>query len=339
MSDDPLLYSANFQEVLVQIGKERSLQMLESMILVRYFEMMGERAYQMGKVYGFFHSYIGEEGIQTAAVYALGKENDWITSYRCHALAILLGMSVREGMCELYGKANGVAKGRGGSMHMYQKNMFGGEGIVGATWPIGAGLALNIKYRGINKRVSVCFGGDGAVMQGTFHETLNMATLWGLPLIVVIENNNFAMGTAVERGVANPPIGFNLSKAYGCKNYTVNGTNLCDCFALFLEVYHHVMKQGGPVLIEAIADRFRGHSISDSMSYRSKEELQKLMQKDPIQQFADRLKEVGWLDEKILEELRNCKKSEVKEAMRFAENSPSPDVSLLEKGVFVDEGD
>ena len=159
------------EKVLALLGKEKALAALDEMLLIRNFEQRGEQAYQAGKVWGFYHAYIGQEAIQTAAMYAMGrKEHLWTTTYRCHALALLLGMTPKEGLCELYGKANGNAKGRGGSMHMYTDNMFGGDGIVGGQWGVGAGLAFSLKYRDLKDRIEVCFGGDGSVAQGTFHE-------------------------------------------------------------------------------------------------------------------------------------------------------------------------
>lgn len=328
-------YKRDENEIINEIGKEKSLQALDDMLLIRNFEQRGEQAYQTGKVWGFYHSYIGQEAIQTAATYALGaKENLWVTTYRCHALALLLGMTAKEGMCELYGKANGNAKGRGGSMHLYTDNMFGGFGIVGGQWPIGAGLAFSLKYREEKDKVAVCFGGDGSVVQGVFHESANLAKLWKLPVIFVVENNHLGMGTQVHRAIAALPIGEHLAKAYDMKHFTVDGMHFPLCYGVFKEAKEYVIKNQEPVLIEAVTHRFKGHSISDAALYRSKEELHKIMQRDPIGLFAKLLIEKNILTEAELEERNKRKKEEVIEAMEFADKSPFPDPILLEEGVI-----
>ncbi len=324
------------EKVLDLLGKEKAILALEDMLLIRHFEQRGEQAYQSGKVWGFYHAYIGQEAIQTAAVFALGKkEHYWTTTYRCHALALLLGMSPKEGFSELYGKANGNAGGRGGSMHMYTDNMFGGDGIVGGQWALGAGLAFSLKYKNIPGQVAVCFGGDGSVAQGTFHEAMNMAALWKLPLMVVIENNHLGMGTQIHRAIANLPIGENVAKSYGVKSYTVDGMDFCDCYFVFKEAFDWIQKTGEPVIIEAACHRFRGHSISDGASYRTKEELAKIVQRDPILIFSDYLKNKGWITEGELEEKRKAKRDEMIAAMKFADESPFPDINTLEEGVIV----
>ena len=318
-----------------KLGKNQSLRALKDMIRIRHFELRGAQAYQMGKVWGFYHEYTGQEAIQTAAVYAMGaKKNLWVTTYRCHALALLTGMSVQEGMCELYGKVNGNAKGRGGSMHFFTENMYGGHGIVGGQWPIGAGLAFSLKYRDIKDQVAVCFGGDGSVMMGTFAESMNLAALWNLPLIVVIENNQYSMGTAQHRGVANLPIGENVAKAYGIKSYTVDGMDFSQCYSLFEEVYHFVTQSSRPVIIEAVTYRFKGHSISDAGLYRTKEEVETYKGQDPILLFTQQLKARGWVTQEDVETLNEECKAEVVDAMKFADESPWPDPVTLEEGVF-----
>ncbi len=323
-------------KVLDSIGKENALKALDEMLLIRNFEQRGEQGYQAGKVWGFYHAYIGQEAIQVAAMYAMGREEHlWVTTYRCHALALLLGMTAKEGLCELYGKANGNAGGRGGSMHMYTDNMFGGDGIVGGQWGVGAGLAFSLKYRSLKDRIAVCFGGDGSVAQGTFHESMNLAMLWKLPLLVVIENNQLGMGTQVHRAIANLPMGENLAKAYGMKCFTVDGMDFCDCFAVFTEAFEWIKKTGEPVIIEAACHRFRGHSISDAAHYRTKEELQKIVERDPITVFVDYLKTKGFITDAIFEEMKKAKRDEMIAAMKFADESPFPDISTLEEGVIV----
>ena len=323
------------EKILDQLGKDNALMALDEMILIRNFEQRGEQAYQLGKVWGFYHAYIGQEAIQTAAVHVLGrKEHLWATTYRCHALALLLGMTPKEGMCELYGKANGNAGGRGGSMHMYTDNLFGGEGIVGGQWGVGAGLAFSLKYRELVGQVAVCFGGDGSVVQGTFHESMNLAALWKLPLMIVIENNQLGMGTQIERAIACLPIGESLAKSYGIKSYTVDGMDFCDCYQVFKEGYEWIKEKHEPIIIEAVAQRFRGHSISDAANYRTKEELQKIMERDPITIFSEYLQKRNWVTSEEIEAKKKHFRDEMLEVMKFAEESPFPEINTLEEGVF-----
>ena len=198
-------FPSNREEVVKKLGKEALIENLRKMLLIRNFEIRAESAYQQGKIGGFFHAYIGQEAVQTAALQAMGQENWWATSYRCHALALLLGATPNEIMAELYGRSTGNAKGRGGSMHLYTKRLLGGFGIVGGQIPVATGAAFTIKYKKQNE-VSVCFLGDGAVAQGAFHESLNLAALWDLPCIYVIENNKWGMGTAIELAISVAPI-------------------------------------------------------------------------------------------------------------------------------------
>jgi pyruvate dehydrogenase E1 component alpha subunit len=322
--------------VLNEIGKENAILALDEMLLIRNFEQRGEAAYQSGKVWGFYHSYIGQEAIQIACVHALGKDKHlYATTYRCHALALLLGMSAKEGMAELFGKETGNAKGRGGSMHMYTDNMFGGDGIVGGQWAVGAGLAFSLKYREIKDQIAVCYGGDGSVMQGTFHETMNLAALWKLPLLICIENNGLGMGTQISRAIANLPIGENLAKAYGVKSYTIDGMDFSDCYQAFKLAYEEIKQTSMPVIIEFVCNRFRGHSISDSAHYRSKDDLIKMQERDPILILSNHLLELGWLTEEEFENRKKIKKDEVLEAVKFAEESSFPDIHTLEEGVIV----
>jgi len=328
-------HKADAESILQEIGKEKALLALDEMLKIRNFEKRGEQSYQMGKVWGFYHAYTGQEAIQTGAVLALGKEkNLWVTTYRCHALALLLGMTVEEGMCELYGKVNGNAQGRGGSMHFYTDNLFGGNGIVGGQWPMGAGLAFSLKYRNIQNEVAVCFGGDGSVVQGAFHESMNLAKLWKLPLIVVIENNQLGMGTQIQRAICNFPIGENFAKSYAIKSYTVDGMSLPHCYSVFKEAYQYATKEREPVIIEAVTQRFRGHSISDSAEYRSKEELERIKKDDPIDQFCELLKSKHMITTDEIEQRQKKWNDIAVAAMKFAEESPFPNVLSLEEGVM-----
>ncbi len=331
------IYKADTAKVIADMGMELSLKMLDQMLLIRHFETRGEQSYQQGKVWGFYHAYIGQEAVQTAITFALGREkNLYATTYRCHALALLLGMSAESGMAELFGKKTGNAGGRGGSMHMYTKNMFGGSGIVGGQWPLGIGLAFSLKYRGIKDQVAVVFGGDGSVPQGTLHESMNLAKLWGLPCIFVVENNRMSMGTQLERTIANPPIAANMAKAYGMKSYTVDGMKITDVYDLFKHIKNEVTLTGQPVMVEALCHRFKGHSISDAATYRTKDELEEIKKQDPISYFTSLLKRYcGFTDEEF-EQRSEAQKEIVMKAVKAAEEADFPSIDTLEEGVIIE---
>ena len=317
------------------IEKKKLVSMLKDMLLIRNFEVRAESAYQQGLVGGFFHSYMGQEAIQTGAINAIGVEDNWwITTYRCHAMALLLNVSVKEAMAELYGKASGNALGRGGSMHFYSERMLGGFGIVGGHLPIATGAAFSLKYLK-QKGVAVCFLGEGAVVQGAVHESLNLASLWDLPCIYVIENNQWGMGTGVNRAVAIPsPIAENFAKAYNIKSYTLDGMDLAQCHSAFSHIAKEVKKTSRPVLVEAITERYRGHSISDPALYRSKDSLEEIKKDDPITRFTSLLKRYFVISEEQVEQINQEQKEKVIAAMKFAKDSPFPNESTLEEGVF-----
>ncbi|MEN9343285.1 MAG: pyruvate dehydrogenase component subunit alpha [Chlamydiota bacterium] len=325
-------------EVLRRLGKEFLLKQLERMLLIRHFETRAEGAYLQGKIGGFFHSYIGQEAVQTAAVAALGEDQWWITSYRCHALALLLGATSEELMAELFGKETGNAKGRGGSMHFFTKRLLGGFGIVGGQVPIATGAAFTVNYLQSKEKdaaeLAVCFLGDGATAQGAVHESLNLASLWSLPCVYVVENNEWGMGTHVNRAISFAPIAERLGAAYGMKSYTVDGMDFFSCYQAFHEILMHVRKEKQPVIVEVIVQRFKGHSISDPGLYRSKDALNACMQRDPLVLFFKHLEREGMIDEKEYEALDAKQKEKVLKALEFAEKSPWPDPATLEDDVL-----
>ena len=329
----PHFFPANKREVAVALGKETLLHCLEQMLLIRNFEVRAESAYLQGKVGGFFHAYTGQEAIQTAALAVMGKDQWWVTTYRCHALALLLGATPNELMAELYGKITGNAKGRGGSMHFYTDRLLGGFGIVGGQIPIATGAAFTAKYLK-TKEVSICFLGDGAVAQGAFHESLNLAALWNLPCIYVIENNQWGMGTSVERAISVEPIAEKKAGSFGMKGYTVNGMSFFDCYSAFEHIFKEVQKDSRPVLVEMITERFKGHSISDPGLYRSKECLSEAMEKDPIQTLFKEMSSLGMITEEELQALDHKQKEIVIASMKYAEESPFPDPITLEEDVY-----
>lgn len=320
--------------VMQKLGDARLVESLRRMLLIRNFEIRAESAYQHGHIGGFFHAYIGQEAIQTSAIEALGVENWWATTYRCHALALLLGATPNEIMAELYGRATGNAKGRGGSMHLYTDRLLGGFGIVGGQVPVATGAAFTLKYQGNQKEVAVCFLGDGAVAQGAFHESLNLASLWNLPCIYVIENNQWGMGTAVERAIAVKWMAESMAPAYQMKGYTFDGMDFFNCYAGFEHLKQEVLSTSRPVLVEVLTERFRGHSISDPGLYRSKDTLKECMKRDPIVLMREALMASGAIDEKAYESLdADCKRICI-DALKYAEESPWPSVSTLEEDVF-----
>lgn len=333
----PHFFPCDPKKVIAEIGKGALLESLKKMLLIRHFEMRGEAAYQQGKVGGFYHSYMGQEAIAAGCIAAAGTAHWFTTTYRCHALALLLGTTPDEAMCELYGKANGVAMGRGGSMHMYADRMLGGLAIVGGHVPIATGAAFSIKYLKQKGLASFCFLGEGAVAQGAVHETLNIAALWDLPCIYVIENNQWGMGTSVSRALCMEPIAETLAKCYGLKSYTFDGMDFFSSYAVFEDALREVVATSRPVLIEAVTERFRGHSISDPALYRTKEDLAKTMERDPIILFKEALIEHKILTEAQYEEFDKEQKAIVLASMKLAEESPFPDPIVLEEGVFAPE--
>jgi len=316
------------------LGKEKLFDALRRMLLIRNFEVRAESAYQQGKIGGFFHAYIGQEAIQTAAVDAIGQDNWFITTYRCHALALLTGATPKEIMAELYGKAAGNAKGRGGSMHLYTDRLLGGFGIVGGHLPVATGAAFSLKYQGNKDSIAICFLGDGAVPQGAVHESLNLASLWDLPCIYVIENNQWGMGTASTRAVAAHPIGESLSKAYGIDNMLLDGMDYFNCYAGFLAAFKQVKETSRPMIIEAVTERFRGHSISDPGLYRTKEALQAAMTRDPIKHLVSDLEAGKMIDDSEYEALNKAQQDIAKASMKYADESPYPDLTVLEEDVM-----
>lgn len=328
-------FASDTAKSVSKLGKERLLSILEKMLTIRHFETRAEAAYLQGKIGGFFHAYIGEEAIQTAAIEVAGPNHWYTTSYRCHALALLLGQTPVSLLSELFGKATGNALGRGGSMHFFTDNMLGGDGIVGGQIPMATGAAFTCAYKKQKEKVSFCFLGDGAIPQGTFHESLNLASLLKLPCLYVIENNKWSMGTPLTRTLANhEQFTFYAAKAYGIPHYKLDGMDFFNCYAGFSDAFSHVINKQTPVLIECSTDRFRGHSISDPASYRTKEELQECAKRDPILLMKEVLIQHQMLDNETFKALDDAVRQKIVEAIEEADKAPWPDVSVLEKGVL-----
>jgi pyruvate dehydrogenase E1 component alpha subunit len=331
-------FAGDVAKIIRELGPEKLIYQLNMMLLIRNFELGGETSYQQKKVGGFYHSYMGQEAIQVGCVAAAGLEHWYTTTYRCHALAMLLGATPDSMMAELYGRTTGLARGLGGSMHMYADHLLGGLAIVGGHVPIATGAAFSLKYLKKKGLASFCFMGDGAMAQGAVHESLNLAMLWNLPCIFVVENNFWGMGTAVNRAICVEPIAESFAKGYGMSSYTLDGVDFFSCYAGFQAALEEVKRTSKPVLIEAVAERFRGHSISDPGLYRSKEELKRVMgEKDPIQLFKETLIKHKVITEEQFKKMDDKAAEIIEQAIKFADQSPWPDSMSLEQGVFAPE--
>lgn len=315
--------------------KETYLWWYEQMLLMRRFEEKAGQLYIQQKIRGFCHLYIGQEAIAAGGETAIRKNDRVITAYRDHAHPIVRGMHPKYVMAELFAKATGCSKGKGGSMHMFSKefNFFGGHGIVGGQVPLGAGIAFADKYSG-NDSVTVCLMGDGAVRQGALHEAFNMAMNWKLPVIYIIENNNYAMGTSVER-TSNVHDLYKLGSAYEMPSFQVDGMRCETVHQAVAEAAERARKGEGPTLLEIKTYRYRGHSMSDPGTYRSKEEVEEYKKLDPIEQALEVLKKNKWIDDKGVEAMEAKVKALVDESVKFAEESPFPTPDELYKDVYV----
>lgn len=335
-------FPSDASKLVKVLGKDLLLEQLQKMLLIRNFEIRSESAYLQGKIGGFFHSYMGQEAIQAAAVCAMGVDQWWATTYRCHALALLLGATPNELLAELFGKVTGNARGRGGSMHFFTERLLGGFGIVGGQVPIATGAAFTINYmksvaglkQGKNADLSMCFLGDGAVAQGAFHESLNMASLWNLPCVYVIENNQWGMGTHVNRAICVEPMAEKIAPSFGMESYTLDGMDFFNCYAGFQQILNQIKTDSRPVLVEVITERFRGHSISDPAVYRSKEALSTCMERDPLVILFKHLEKAGFITETEYHAMDQAQKELVVKALQFAEESPWPDPVTLEEDVL-----
>lgn len=308
----------------------------KDMLLIRRFEEKAGQMYGMGLIGGFCHLYIGQEAVVVGIQSAQKPQDSVITSYRDHGHMLACGMDAKGVMAELTGRRGGYSKGKGGSMHMFsrEKKFYGGHGIVGAQVPIGAGLGFAHKY---NKDGGVCltYFGEGAANQGQVYESFNMAALWKLPVIFVIENNRYAMGTSQERAAAGEL--YRRGDAYGIPGRQVDGMNVLSVREAALEALEHARSGKGPVVLEVRTYRFRGHSMSDPAKYRTKEEVERMRQQsDPIENLRKMILDGGHADEDALKAIDREVKAVVSEAAEFAQQSPEPDPSELWTDVLVD---
>ncbi len=308
------------------------------MQLIRQFELKSEEMYKMaGKIRGFFHAYIGQEAIAAGCMTATQADDPFITAYRDHGLALAKGVSANACMAELYGKATGCAKGKGGSMHFFsvEHKFFGGHGIVGAQIGTGAGLAFAEKYKD-TENVVLCYFGDGAARQGMLHETFNLAMLWKLPVIFICENNNYAMGTSIER-TSNVIDIYKLADAYEMPADKVDGMTPEAVHDAVARAVKRAREGDGPTLLEMKTYRYKGHSVSDPQKYRSKEEVEEYKDQDPITKVASTILENGFATQAEIDIINARINAIVDESVKFAEESPWPDDSEVLKDVYIDQ--
>lgn len=317
--------------------KQKYLDMYYQMVLIRRVEEQAAQLYQQGKIGGFLHLYIGQEAVSTGLVAARQPQDRMITAYRDHGLAINVGIPAKEVMAELLGKATGISKGKGGSMHMadVERNFWGGHAVVGAHLPIAAGLALGDLYQG-NDGVTVCMFGDGATNIGYFHEALNLSKVWNLPVLWVCENNQYGMGTSVERASAVPEMR-QKAEGYNIPNSRVDGMDVMAVCNAAEEIYEKIRNGGGPYFLEIVTYRFRGHSMGDPERYRKPDEIKKWQENDPIGIFLRYITDQNIATTEELDEIDQQVEKDVDEAIQFAENSPEPAPEALFEHIYADE--
>jgi pyruvate dehydrogenase E1 component alpha subunit len=317
------------------VSKDELMKYYREMLLIRRFEEKAGQLYGMGLIGGFCHLYIGQEAV-VVGLEACTKEGDKrVTSYRDHGHMLACGMDANGVMAELTGRSGGYSRGKGGSMHMFsrEKHFYGGHGIVGAQVPIGAGLAMADKYKG-NDNVTFTYFGDGAANQGQVYETYNMAELWALPIIFVIENNGYAMGTSVKRSTKSTTL-FGRGKAYGIEGEQVDGMDVLAVKAAGEKAVAHCRAGKGPYILEMMTYRYRGHSMSDPAKYRTREEVEKMKsEKDAIEHVRDLLLGAGLANEDELKAIDKGIKDVVNASAEFAKESPEPDVSELYTDIY-----
>jgi len=322
----------------VSAASKLHLTMLRQMLLIRRFEEKAAEAYALGKIGGFCHLYIGQEAVAVGSLSALREDDYAICSYREHGQALVRGIPAGAVMAELFGKATGCSKGKGGSMHLFdaKRRFMGGHGIVGGHIPLAAGIAFANKYQG-GDQVCICFFGEAAVNIGAFHETLNMASVWKLPVIFLCENNRYGMGTAFERVAAVTDV-VEHARSYDMAAEAVDGMNVLTVHDATRRAVERARKGGDPTLLEVRTYRYMGHSMSDPLHgvYRTKDEVEEQKKKDPITHLAEKLKEEKLIDQAALDAIDAEIRTEVDQAVKFADESPDPDLAELYNDVLAD---
>ncbi|HUK20549.1 MAG TPA: pyruvate dehydrogenase (acetyl-transferring) E1 component subunit alpha [Gemmatimonadales bacterium] len=321
-----------------QTEADQELKLLRQMLLIRRFEEKAAEAYALGKIGGFCHLYVGQEAVGVGAIATLRPDDYVISSYREHGQALARGVPATALMAELYGKQTGCSKGKGGSMHIFDaaRHFMGGHGIVGGHIPLATGIGFAIKYRG-GDQVCLCFFGEAAVNIGGFHEALNMASVWKLPVVFVCENNHYGMGTAFERVAAVTDV-VEHACSYDMAAELVNGMDVREVYRATMRAVQRARKSRHPTLLETRTYRFMGHSMSDPLHgvYRTKDEVEAQKKRDPITQLAARLKEERVIDDAAFEELEAAVRAEVDAAVKFADESPDPELTELHSHVLAD---
>jgi pyruvate dehydrogenase E1 component alpha subunit len=335
----------DFNATTAQITKEEGLRVYEDMILGRFFEDKCAEMYYRGKMFGFVHLYNGQEAVSSGVIKAMRPGEDFVSStYRDHVHALSAGVPAKQVMAELFGKETGCSKGRGGSMHMFsaEHGLLGGYAFVAEGIPVAAGAAFQTKYRrevlGDENadQVTACFFGDGACNNGQFYETLNMAALWKLPILFVVENNKWAIGMSHERATSQPEI-YKKASVFGMHGVEVDGMDVLAVRSVAQEAVLRARAGEGPTLIEALTYRFRGHSLADPDEMRSKEEKEFWFSRDPIKKFAAYLVEQNLASQEELKDIERKIQATVDEAVEFAESSPEPDASELHRFIFAED--
>jgi pyruvate dehydrogenase E1 component alpha subunit len=320
------------------IGREHGLELYQQMLLIRRFEEKAAELYQLGKIRGFLHLYIGEEAVGVGAMRALGPDDSIVTTYRDHGHALARGISPRLLMAEMFGKSTGCSRGRGGSMHFFdvEHRFYGGYAIVGGGLPVATGIALADKMLGRVGRITACFFGEGAVAEGEFHETMNLAALWKLPVLFLCENNYYAMGTALQIAQAETDITAK-ARAYGIPSEAVDGMDILAVEAATRTAAELVRGGDGPRLLELRTYRFRGHSMADPELYREKVEVEAWKERDPLATFPELLVDLELASAEDLQRIEANVTTKIDDAVKFAEESPSEPVEDLEKDLYGDQ--
>ena len=318
------------------MNKEDYLNLYKKMYLIRLFEESCGENYSKGFIRGFLHLYIGQEAVAVGSIDSLQEKDYIVTHYRDHGHAIARGLSTSGLMAELFGKETGVSKGKGGSMHLFdaEKNFMGGHAIVGAQMPLSAGFALASQYRKEDS-VTVVYFGDGATNQGTFHETMNLASVWKLPMVFFLENNFYGMGTSVERIRTNGKSFSNLAEGYGIPSTVVDGMDVLAVKETTKEVVDKVRNGNGPALIEATTFRFQGHSMADPAKYRESSEVDEWKKKDPVESFPNYILSKNIASQAEIDEVKKIVNDEMASAVKFATESNEPDLNSLHKDVYL----
>jgi pyruvate dehydrogenase E1 component alpha subunit len=330
--------------VRVEVPASKQLQWLRDMLLIREFEIRCMQAYQEKKIGGFCHVYIGQEAVAVGCTAAVEHKDPIVTAYRDHGHALARGMDPKHCMAEMFGRIGGCAKGKGGSMHMFDRdnNLYGGHGIVGAQTPLGAGLAFACKYMdevidgGKNSRVALCFLGDGALNQGAFHEALNLAGLFDIPVVYVVENNGYSMGTAIARGTTMAHSLVTKAAGYGIDGYVVDGMDVTEVYAEMKRICDKCRETSRPAFVDMRTYRYKGHSMSDPRKYRTKEEEDVFESDDPIGKLERQLKASGTLTDDAFKAMQKSVREQVRECVAWSDASPPPPLEELFTDVFVE---